>query len=59
MSYKEFNKLIKSILNFDPGVRYVITIDSQGPLVSGGQLEGNQNYLDPLDQQLSIQHALE
>ncbi len=59
MSGKEFNKLLESILNLDPGVRYVIVIDSQGQLVSGGQREGNQNYLDPLDQQLSIKHALE
>ncbi len=59
MSDEEFTKLIKSILNLDPGVRYVIIIDSQGQVVSGGQREGNQNYLDPLDQQLSIKHALE
>ncbi len=59
MSDEEFTKLIKSILNLDPGVRYVIIIDSQGQEVSGGQREGNQNYLDPLDQQLSIKHALE
>ena len=59
VSGEEFNKLIESILNLDPGVRYVIIIDSQGQLVSGGQREGNQNYLDPLDQQLSIKHALE
>ncbi len=59
VSGKEFNKLLESILNLDPGVRYVIVIDSQGQLVSGGQREGNQNYLDPLDQQLSIKHALE
>ena len=59
MSGEEFNKLLESILKLDPGVRYVIIIDSQGQLVSGGQREGNQNYLDPLDQQLSIKHALE
>jgi len=59
VSDKEFNKLLESILNLDPGVRYTIIIDSQGQLVSGGQREGNQNYLDPLDQQLSIKHALE
>jgi hypothetical protein len=59
VSDEEFTKLIKSILNLDPGVRYVIIIDSQGQVVSGGQREGNQNYLDPLDQQLSIKHALE
>ena len=59
MSDEEFNKLIKSILSLDSGVRYVIIIDSQGQVVSGGQREGNQNYLDPLDQQLSIKHALE
>jgi hypothetical protein len=59
VSDEEFTKLIKSILNLDPGVRYVIIIDSQGQEVSGGQREGNQNYLDPLDQQLSIKHALE
>jgi hypothetical protein len=59
VSGKEFNKLLESILNLDPGVRYVIVIDSQGQLVSGGQREGNQNYLDPIDQQLSIKHALE
>jgi len=59
VSGQEFNKLLESILNLDPGVRYVIVIDSQGQLVSGGQREGNQNYLDPLDQQLSIKHALE
>ena len=59
MSDEEFNKLIKSILSIDYGVRYVIIIDSQGQVVSGGQREGNQNYLDPLDQQLSIKHALE
>ena len=59
MSDEEFNKLIQSILSLDSGVRYVIIIDSQGQVVSGGQREGNQNYLDPLDQQLSIKHALE
>ncbi len=59
VSGEEFNKLIKSILSLDPGVRYVIIIDSQGQVVTGGQREGNQNYLDPLDQQLSIKHALE
>jgi len=59
VSGEEFNKLLESILNLDPGVRYVIIIDSQGQVVSGGQREGNQNYLDPLDQQLSIKHALE
>jgi len=59
VSGQEFNKLLESILNLDPGVRYVIIIDSQGQVVSGGQREGNQNYLDPLDQQLSIKHALE
>ena len=59
MSDEEFNKLIQSILSIDSGVRYVIIIDSQGQVVSGGQREGNQNYLDPLDQQLSIKHALE
>jgi len=59
VSDKEFNKLLESILNLDPGVRYTIIIDSQGQLVSGGQREGNQNYLDSLDQQLSIKHALE
>ena len=59
MSGEEFNKLLESILNLDPGVRYVIIIDSQGQVVSGGQREGNQNYLEPLDQQLSIKHALE
>ena len=59
MPDKEFNKLIKSILGLDSGVRYVIVIDSQGQVVFGGQREGNQNYLDPLDQQLSIKHALE
>ncbi len=59
VSDEEFNKLIKSILSLDSGVRYVIIIDSQGQVVSGGQREGNQNYLDPLDQQLSIKHALE
>ena len=59
MSDEEFPKLIKSILSLEPGVRYVIIIDSQGQVVSGGQREGNQNYLDPLDQQLSIKHALE
>jgi len=56
---EEFNKLCKSILNVDPGVRFVIVIDSQGQLVSGGQREGNQNYLEPIDQQLSIKHALD
>ncbi len=59
MSGKEFNKLLESILKLDPGVRYVIILDSQGQLVSGGQREGNQNYLNSLDQQLSIKHALE
>jgi len=59
VSGEEFSKLLESILKLDPGVRYVIIIDSQGQLVSGGQREGNQNYLDPLDQQLSIKHALE
>ena len=59
VSDEEFTKLIKSILNLESGVRYVIIIDSQGQVVSGGQREGNQNYLDPLDQQLSIKHALE
>ena len=59
VSEEEFTKLIKSILSLDSGVRYVIIIDSQGQVVSGGQREGNQNYLDPLDQQLSIKHALE
>jgi len=59
VSGEEFNKLLESILKLDPGVRYVIVIDSQGQLVSGGQREGNKNYLDPLDQQLSIKHALE
>jgi len=59
VSGEEFNKLLESILKLDPGVRYVIIIDSQGQLVSGGQREGNQNYLNPLDQQLSIKHALE
>jgi hypothetical protein len=59
VSDEEFPKLIKSILSLEPGVRYVIIIDSQGQVVSGGQREGNQNYLDPLDQQLSIKHALE
>jgi len=59
VSGEEFNKLLESILKLDPGVRYVIIIDSQGQVVSGGQREGNQNYLDPLDQQLSIKHALE
>ncbi len=59
VSGEEFNKLLESILKLDPGVRYVIIIDSQGQLVSGGQREGNQNYLGPLDQQLSIKHALE
>jgi hypothetical protein len=59
VSDEEFTKLIKSILSIDSGVRYVIIIDSQGQVVSGGQREGNQNYLDPLDQQLSIKHALE
>jgi len=59
VSGEEFNKLLESILKLDPGVRYVIIIDSQGQLVSGGQREGNQNYLDPLDQQLSIKHAIE
>jgi hypothetical protein len=59
VSGEEFNKLLESILKLDPGVRYVIVIDSQGQLISGGQREGNQNYLDPIDQQLSIKHALE
>ena len=59
VSGEEFNKLYESILNLDPGVRFVIIIDSQGQVVSGGQREGNQNYLEPLDQQLSIKHALE
>jgi len=59
VSGKEFNKLLESILKLDPGVRYVIILDSQGQLVSGGQREGNQNYLNSLDQQLSIKHALE
>jgi len=59
VSGEEFNKLYESILNLDPGVRFVIIIDSQGQVVSGGQREGNQNYLEPLDQQLSIRHALE
>ncbi len=47
MSGEEFNKLLESILKLDPGVRYVIIIDSQGQVVSGGQREGNQNYLEP------------
>jgi len=55
----ELSKLGESILSLDPGVRYVIIIDSQGQVVSGGQRAGNQNYLEPLDQQLSIRHALE
>jgi len=59
VSGEEFNKLYKSILNLNSGVRFVIIIDSQGQVVSGGQREGNQNYLEPLDQQLSIRHALE
>ncbi len=59
MSDEEFKKLCESILNIDPGVRFVIIVDSQGQLVSGGQREGNQNYLEPLDQQLSIKHAIE
>ena len=59
VSDEEFKKLCESILNIDPGVRFVIIVDSQGQLVSGGQREGNQNYLEPLDQQLSIKHAIE
>ncbi len=59
VSGEEFNKLYESILNLHPGVRFVIILDSQGQVVSGGQREGNQNYLEPLDQQLSIKHALE
>jgi len=43
VSGEEFNKLYESILNLDPGVRFVIIIDSQGQIVSGGQREGNQN----------------
>ncbi len=59
VSDEEFKKLYESILNLDPGVRFIVIIDSQGQIVSGGQREGNQNYLEPLDQQLSIKHALE
>ena len=59
VSGEEFKKLYESILNLDPGVRFIVIIDSQGQIVSGGQREGNQNYLEPLDQQLSIKHALE
>ena len=59
VSDEEFKKLCQSILNLDPEVRFVVIIDSQGKLISGGQREGNQNYLDPLDQQLSIKHALD
>ncbi len=59
VSDEEFKKLYESILNLDPEVRFVVIIDSQGKLVSGGQREGNENYLEPLDQQLSIKHALE
>ncbi len=58
VSDEEFKKLYESILNLDPGVRFIVIIDSQGQIVSGGQREGNQNYLEPLDQQLSIKHAL-
>ena len=59
VSDEELKKLCESVLKLDPGVRFIVIIDSQGQSVSGGQREGNQNYLDPLDQQLSIKHALE
>lgn len=56
---EEYYKLYESIMSLDPKVRFVSIINSQGQIVYGGQRQGIENYLTPLDQQLSIKHALD
>lgn len=56
---EEYYKLYESIMGLDPKVRFVSIINSQGQIVYGGQRQGIENYLTPLDQQLSIKHALD
>ena len=56
---EEFYKLFESLMNLDPHVRFVSIVNSQGQIVYGGQRQGIENYLTPLDQKLSIQHALD
>jgi len=60
VSYEEkFYKLYESIMGLDAKVRFISIIDSQGQVVYGGQRQGIENYLTPLDQKLSVKHALE
>lgn len=59
MTSEEFYTLYRSIMNSDLKVRFVAIIDTQGQIVYGGQRQGMENYLEPLDQKMSLRHALE
>jgi len=56
---KEFYKIYETIMNLDPKIRFISILNTVGEIVYGGQREGIENYLDPLDQKLSVKHAQE